>query len=711
MSAANTIVECGGSVVLLDKSSFCGGNSTKATSGINGAGTRTQKAQGITDSSKIFIDDTLRGGAKKPELCEVLCSNSGPDVEWLMDAFDLDLSLVARLGGHSQPRTHRGKERFPGMTITYALIEMLEAIADNTPYAKIITKANVTSLIFEDKKVVGVSYERDGKTTSIRGPVILCTGGFGADFTKDSILGRYRKELLSLPTTNGDHTTGDGIKLGEAVGAATIDLEWVQVHPTGLVNPSDPEAKVKFLAAEALRGVGGILLDKNGERFANELGRRDYVTGMMWKNQGPFRLILNSEASNEIHWHCEHYKGRGIMEQFNSGEALASAMGIKPEVLKRTFEDHTALGKKMTEDPNGGTHQAYPTGTSHDKWGKKFFTNYEFKMADVFHVAIVTPVIHYCMGGLEINKHGEVLESSSKKPIQGLYAAGELAGGVHGENRLGGSSLLDCVVYGRVTGRRACATFLKGGQPRVLKSLAAKGQPKQIEAPGASASKGEQTFTVDEVAQHTSPQDCWVIIGDKVLDVTSFLKDHPGGELAILTFAGKDATAEFNMIHPPNVIEKYAPESVIGTLAGSVTTHAPALGGGGYVGLPTPDFATEKRQRNLALYVFVAVAIAIYVSVGLPATYGNPVVTASTEALPKKMRSEANFRPQPVVETMELMKASEVKAPMIPEIPQMPTSPLPAPLPVGVPLPVEPTRVKPTKESDSDHDIQPMPID
>merc|ERR1719277_488435 len=130
MSAANTVLENNGKVVLIDKSSFCGGNSTKATSGINGAGTKTQKAKGIEDGAELFTADTLKGGAKRPELAKVLCENSAADVNWLMDKFDLDLSLVARLGGHSQPRTHRGKERFPGMTITYALIQMVEKVAE-----------------------------------------------------------------------------------------------------------------------------------------------------------------------------------------------------------------------------------------------------------------------------------------------------------------------------------------------------------------------------------------------------------------------------------------------------------------------------------------------------------------------------------------------------------------------------------------------------
>merc|ERR1712139_70583 len=134
-----------------------------ATSGINGAATRTQTAKGIKDSAELFTNDTLKGGAKKPEIVKGLCENSGTDVEWLMDAFNLDLSLVARLGGHSAPRTHRGKERFPGMTITYALIQMVEKIAEKSEVARIITKARVTRLLQNPSgDCVGCVYERGG---------------------------------------------------------------------------------------------------------------------------------------------------------------------------------------------------------------------------------------------------------------------------------------------------------------------------------------------------------------------------------------------------------------------------------------------------------------------------------------------------------------------------------------------------------------------
>merc|ERR1712159_192456 len=369
--------------------------------------------------------------------------------------------------------------------------------------AKIINKAKVTELIvngstdsslFEALEetmhlsngahVVGCVYEKGGKDFKEYGPVILTSGGFGADFGNDSLLAKYRPDLLHLPTTNGEHCTGDAIKMGGAVGASSVDLEWVQVHPTGLVKPDDPDAKVKFLAAEALRGVGGIVLDANGKRFANELGRRDYVTGEMWKNKPPFRLCLNKAASDEIMWHCKHYTGRGVMKYYENGAALAKDMGVPLQTLIDTHDQHFQASEKTKKDPDGGSWPAYPSGKSWDEpsgktgSGKKFFHNViqgsQFA-TEPFYVAIITPIIHYCMGGLEITTSSEVVGKEGK-PIPGLYCAGECMGGVHGNNRLGGNSLLDCVVFGRVAGK-ACSKYMLGSRMKAtsLKDLSGGG--------------------------------------------------------------------------------------------------------------------------------------------------------------------------------------------------------------------------------------------
>jgi len=535
---------------------------------------------------------------------KVLAGNSGPDVDWLMEVFGLDLSLLARLGGHSMPRTHRGKERFPGMTITYALIQMFEKCVENSNKAKLVTKAKGTKLIMDGSKVVGCEYVKGGQTFKEMGPVIIATGGFGADFSSDSLLAKHRPDLMHLATSNGEHCTGDGIKMGVAVGAKTLDLEWVQVHPTGLVNPKDPDAKVKFLAAEALRGVGGLVFDALGNRFANELGRRDYVTGEMWKNKAPFRLCLNKAASDEIIWHCKHYTGRGVMKFFESGAALAAEMGADPQNMVKVVEAHYQAYLKMQKDPDGGPYPAYPSGKTWDEpsgktgSGKKFFHNVitgaQF-LNEPYYAAIITPIIHYCMGGLEITVKSEVV-GANNRPIPGLYCAGECMGGVHGNNRLGGNSLLDCVVFGRVAGK-ACAEYLLGSKMKAtpLKDLAksegtgglgksaASGGSYEDEPSGAKANKVAPAaggYTMEEVAKHNTEQDCWVVVNDNVMNVTSFLPDHPGGVLAIVTFAGKDASEEFNMVHPPDVIQKYAPDAIIGKLGGAAPAAAAPVAAG-----------------------------------------------------------------------------------------------------------------------------------
>jgi len=476
------------------------------------------------------------------------------------------------------------------MTITYALMEKLEAIIDEHPdLAQIRYKAHVKTLLRNEKQeVIGVEYEdADGKKVQLNGPVVLATGGYAADFTSDSLLKKYRPDIYNLPTTNGDYSTGDGHKMVLSIGGSAIDLEKVQVHPTGLVHPDEPNAKVLFLAAEALRGVGGLLLTNDGHRFCDELGHRDYVTGKMWENnKAPYRLLLNGAASKEIEWHCKHYMGRGLMKHFKSGAEVAKEMGITPSVLESTFSAYNDVMK-----------------TKKCPFGKKYFSNGPWEMNDEFYVAIVTPVLHYTMGGVEINGYCEV--QSATGTIPGLYAAGELAGGVHGANRLGGSSLLGCVVFGRVAGDAASKYLLdelsiKGpaagsssgalkleiepsGNGRVVVSwggassaaassaAAPSAAPKKKDAPAAPEAPAQpyKEYTMDDVAKHNTEKDCWVVVDGQVLDVTKFLPDHPGGKKAVLIYAGKDATAEFLMMHKLDVIPRYAPYTVIGKIKGS----------------------------------------------------------------------------------------------------------------------------------------------
>ncbi|RIB18285.1 hypothetical protein C2G38_2134492 [Gigaspora rosea] len=363
----NQVIVVGGGLSGLSaahtNSFFCG-NSTKATSGINGVLTKTQIALGVQDSAEIFAQDTARSARDLAH----------PDL--IKEKFKLDLPLVSRLGGYFQPRTHRGKEMFPGMKITYALMEGIEEIVNNQPdRARLIKKARVTKLIKEGDAVIGVKYVKDGQTCKEYGPVILATGGYAADFTEDPLLKKYRPDIYNLPTTNGE---GDV-----------------------------PDAKIKFLAAEALWGVGGLLLNSEGKRFCDELGHR---------------LVLNSKASKKIEWHFKHYVGRGLMRKF-SGEALAKEICISASQLK---------AKRIL-------------------LARKFFHNVPITINDQFH------------GGIDINAESEVRDMQ-EQVIPGLFASGEIAGGVHGANRLGGSSLLGCVIYGRVADLSSATANRRLGQ-------------------------------------------------------------------------------------------------------------------------------------------------------------------------------------------------------------------------------------------------------
>ncbi|KAF4592162.1 flavocytochrome c [Ophiocordyceps camponoti-floridani] len=606
LSAAHTIYLAGGNVVVLDKQGFFGGNSTKATSGINGALTRTQVDHQIGDSVKQFYDDTLKSARDKarPDLIKVLTYKSAAAVEWLQDVFNLDLTLVSRLGGHTQPRTHRGHDaKFPGMAITYALMQRLEELAETEPHrVEIIKKARVTDLNKDGNTVTGVTFECDGQSASLDGPVVLATGGYAADFSETSLLKKHRPDTYGLATTNGTHATGDGQKMVMAIGGNAIDMDKVQVHPTGLVDPKDPGSKWKFLAAEALRGEGGLLLNADGDRFCDELGHRDYVSGMMWKekdkNKFPIRLVLNSKASNVLDFHTRHYSGRGLMRKM-TGKELAREIGCSPEHLQKTFTTYNAIAEGKQKDP----------------WGKRFFHNMPLDVDDDFHVALMEPVLHFTMGGIEINDKAQVL-NGEKKPFDGLFACGELAGGVHGANRLGGSSLLGCVVYGRVAGDTASNYLFQqalsgsGGSaaqrlgqislhldpsapgrltvewsnssscPSSTAQLPVAGSSSTVGAPaagGAKASKPndpkafvvpEKEFTMDEVAKHNKKEDLWVVVKGVVMDLSDWLDEHPGGPQAIMNFMGRDATEEFEMLHDDEVIPKYAPRQVIGRVKG-----------------------------------------------------------------------------------------------------------------------------------------------
>lgn len=257
---------------------------------------------------------------------------------------------------------------------------------------------------------------------------------------------------------------------------------------------------------------------------------------LMAPRQFPIRLVLNGPASKEIEWHCKHYVGRGLMKRFENGDELSKEFGLKPEVLKKTFEDYNQ-SVRTKKDPFGkkvSTH-IFAIQRARLNLESQFFSG-EWKYDDIFNVAVMTPVLHYTMGGLEIDDQSRVIGHDGK-PIAGLFAAGEVAGGVHGANRLGGSSLLGCVVFGRVSGDSAAAYLLQttgeivkkaGGRLGALAGQLSSQPSTSAPTPSAPAATTSSPtpvgktgqYTMEEVAKHTKKDDVWVVIDGQVLDVT-----------------------------------------------------------------------------------------------------------------------------------------------------------------------------------------------
>ncbi|KAI3438218.1 hypothetical protein D9Q98_000655 [Chlorella vulgaris] len=419
-----------GEVVVLEKEGRAGGNSMKASSGINAL------TPEHGDAADTFREDTLRsgGGLAMPQLVDTLVADSSEAVAWL-ESCGIDLGGRVQLGGHSRKRTHTSTRGPVGFTIMKALLD-LEA-AD--PRIRLVTGAQVTSLLRESGGgggVQGVVYtSEDGSEQRLEAAaVVLATGGFGASA---ELLQQHAPQVAELPTTNGPWAQGEGLVLAEAAGAALLQLDQVQVHPTGFVDPADPGSGTKFLAPEKLRGVGGILLTSQGRRFVNELTTRDKAAAAILQQPGRRAfLLLGAEAAQQFGPALGFYLSKHLVTKHDDLAAAASQMGVDPQVLAAEVEAYNAAA-----------------AAGRDAFGKTVFPSRVDPQAAV-HVALITPVVHYTMGGVAMDSDARALDASGN-PIPGLFVAGEVAGGLHGANRLGGNSMLECVVFGRRAGRNA----------------------------------------------------------------------------------------------------------------------------------------------------------------------------------------------------------------------------------------------------------------
>jgi len=413
------------SIVVLEQMPMPGGNTLLATGGMNAAGSRYQNPDD-EDTPELMTADTMAGGGylNNEELVRILSERSADAVHWLNDDFDAGLTRVGRAGGASVPRTHQpAAGTAVGPAVVIALSRALSAAE-----VPVMLNTLVTEIVLNDNgEVTGVVAVRNGATIQIDATaVILATGGFGANPEK---LVRWDPALEGFGTTNHVGASGSGIEIAEAIGANLIDMREIQTHPT-----VHPETSIMY--TEAMRGEGAILVNLAGYRYVNELDTRDVVSEATLAQDGGVGLLLFDTRIRETLAVIETYIASDIIVEASSIAQLAEQLDIDPAVLEATIATYNAAVAAENDAEFGRT------ASMHQLVGPNFYAG------------ITAPAVHHTMGGVEINASAEVIDTNGAV-ITGLFAAGEVVGGIHGNNRLGGSAVADIIVFGRIAGTSA----------------------------------------------------------------------------------------------------------------------------------------------------------------------------------------------------------------------------------------------------------------
>ena len=474
MTAAITAAAEGKSVVILESQSMVGGNSVRATGGMNAGKTvyqdenefgesagvektlktaaekyadnetitalaKTVSEQwaayqanptGYFDSVELMELDTMIGGKgiNDPELVETLCANSADAIDWL-DEHGITLHNVSSFGGASVKRIHRPVNA-EGKTVSVGsyMIPLLEEnckkagvqILLNTTANEILTDANGAAAGIKATGSTGETVTVNAKA------VVLTTGGFGANL--DMVV-KYKPELKGFMTTNAAGIQGQGIEMAQAIGAATVDMDQIQIHPT-------VEANTAALITEGLRGDGAVLINEEGKRFIDEVGTRDVVSAAEIAQTGSYSWLVVDQAMVDASSVIQGYIKKGYTVTGETYEELGKAMGVDEAAFAETMEKWNGYVEAKNDPDFGRTSFANPLNTA------------------PYYAVKVTAGVHHTMGGLKINANTEVLNEKGEV-IPGLFAAGEVTGGVHGANRLGGNAVADFTVFGRIAGAAA----------------------------------------------------------------------------------------------------------------------------------------------------------------------------------------------------------------------------------------------------------------
>lgn len=476
MTAAITATDAGKKVIVVESQPIAGGNSVRSTGGMNAAKTPYQdknefkeaagvektlataaekfadnetitalaatvksqwdayqaNPQGYFDSVELMELDTLIGGKGKnnPELVKTLAENSAAAIEWLA-SIGAEVKNVGAFGGASVKRIHRPVNADGKVTAVGAyIVPILEKnLQDRNVQFLFDTTAN--EIIMKDGKAVGIKATgKDGNKVTINAKsVVIATGGFGANA---EMVEKYKPELKGFATTNAEGAQGQGIEMATAVGAATVDMDQIQIHPTVHIE-EDGNA---HLITEGLRGDGAILVNAEGKRFYDEVSTRDKVSAAIIAQPDKSAWLVVDQSMVDKSAVIAGYIKSGYTVTGATYEELAKAMGVDEATFVSTMNTWNQAVEAKTDAEFNRTSFANPL------------------TAAPYYAIKITPAVHHTMGGIVINPKAEVLNEKGEV-ISGLFAAGEVTGGVHGANRLGGNAVADFVVFGRISGQSA----------------------------------------------------------------------------------------------------------------------------------------------------------------------------------------------------------------------------------------------------------------
>ena len=443
LAAAIEARSAGASVIVLEKMRAPGGNSIISDGGIAAAGTALQHKLGIVDSPEIMAADMLRAGLglNHPELVRVLAEKSDETLRWSAEYLGVEyMDRLDRFGGHSVARCYTPVGK------TGAAIIRRQVLKAQELGITIHTQACFQSFIRDESgRVAGVTV-REGydhrqpqagsvKSVHARRGVILASGGFGADIAfraaQDPRLGD------AIDTTNKPFATAEALTRALLLGANPVQLSHIQLGPWA--SPDEQGyGEVPGFADYIVFQYGLIVHPKTGKRLVNELGDRKTVADAILAAGEPCLGLANAAAVEKSGWSIQHGLEKGVIKSFDQLEALGAYYGITRQELE------TEVGR----------FNRFVEGGVDEDFGKPILPDAVPLSHPPYYAVRLWPKVHYTMGGVQIDTDARVIDLN-QQPIAGLYAAGEVTGGIHGACRLGSCAITDCLVFGRIAGRNA----------------------------------------------------------------------------------------------------------------------------------------------------------------------------------------------------------------------------------------------------------------